>query len=240
MTELTTSLMADSMILAPLEKLIALLEDITEAEDSLSPDADLSELSSEFFSSLTFEASRPLLHANIIRKLCAHITKVARPSKRTRQNTRDSGSRSPIKSRGTMLDVDTNLLSRILRTLERTVKAGEDIDPFGSSRSSSLGANKISEVGSPKKSPKKKHARTDDRRSKSKTPRPMEDDNEHREESTPGSEVPTDADLDALTRSLELAKESIYAADCCIALLSSDKLTKQVRPTICCADYILH
>jgi cohesin loading factor subunit SCC2 len=38
----------------------------------------------------------------------------------------------------------------------------------------------------------------------------------------------TEMDYDKLTRVLELARDSILAADCCIALLGSDRLTKQV------------
>lgn len=35
-------------------------------------------------------------------------------------------------------------------------------------------------------------------------------------------------DYEKLTRDLEIARDSILAADCCIALLGSDRLTKQV------------
>jgi len=37
-----------------------------------------------------------------------------------------------------------------------------------------------------------------------------------------------DVDYKKLTQDLDVAKESIFAADCCIALLGSDRLTKQV------------
>jgi cohesin loading factor subunit SCC2 len=48
--------------------------------------------------------------------------------------------------------------------------------------------------------------------------------------STDAAEPPsvTNADLDILARSLELARDSILAAECCIALLGADRLPKQV------------
>jgi cohesin loading factor subunit SCC2 len=43
------------------------------------------------------------------------------------------------------------------------------------------------------------------------------------------SQGPTTADFDNLTKLLDVARDSILAADCCIALLGSDRLQKQVR-----------
>jgi cohesin loading factor subunit SCC2 len=45
------------------------------------------------------------------------------------------------------------------------------------------------------------------------------------------------ADFDKLAKELDVANESILAADCCIALLGSDRLTKQVAHSSC---YVLH
>ncbi|KAH8982787.1 hypothetical protein EDB86DRAFT_3085925 [Lactarius hatsudake] len=101
----------------PLEKLVTFLEDIFEAEDTLPADADPESLSIEFFSPLTIEASRPQLHPNLIRKLSKLISQVARPVKRLR-----------------IADIETSTLSRILKILERSVRAGEDLDPFKADR----------------------------------------------------------------------------------------------------------
>lgn len=205
---------------APLEKLDTLLEDIVEAEDSLAPDGDISDLSPEFFSSLSEDTSHPMLHPNIIRKLTTCITKVARPNKRSRQNTRDRTHSGSPKTKVAISDLETATLGRVLRLLERSVKAGEDIDPFGS----------LHHAGAEQRSPSKKAAKKkipkDERRSES---RPADDREEADNDfNTPSSEGPTTADLDTLAKTLQVARDSVYAADCCIALLSSDRLTKQV------------
>jgi cohesin loading factor subunit SCC2 len=127
-----------------------------------------------------------------------------------------------------MRDVDNQMLSRLLKTLDRTVKAGEDLDPF---------QYVAPPPGSAKNSPRKKFtkAKKADARS-SATPRPGSDDlpsqdadrtNVDEDEREPETEL-TFTDYEKLERTLDIAKESILAADCCIALLGSDRLTKQV------------
>jgi cohesin loading factor subunit SCC2 len=118
----------------PLEKLVTLLEDVFEAEDSLPADADPESLSIDFFSPLTVETSRPQLHPNLIRKLSKLISQVARPVKRLRTSTGTTQAlRSPACS---IADIETTTLSRILKILERSVRAGEDLDPFKADRPS--------------------------------------------------------------------------------------------------------
>ncbi|RDB15317.1 Protein rad9 [Hypsizygus marmoreus] len=202
----------------PLEKLTSLIDDIFEAEDALPPDVDLSDLPSEFFSPLTtIDPARPLLHANVIRKLTKNIGHVARPTKRMRT----AGIQGTPRGKGRMAEVETQVLSRLLKMLERSVRAGEDVDPFYFSTPAHVPA------GSPsKKSPKKPaKGKKNERRSKSRTPGGEED--EEGDDGAGGAEL-TDADYDKLTRVLEVAKDSIMAADCCIALLASDRLTKQL------------
>lgn len=207
----------------PLEKLTSLIEDIFEAEDSLPPDVDPSDLS-EFFSLTTTDSTRPLLHPTIIRKLIKNIGHVARPTKRLRTA---AGVQGTPRGKGRMAEVETQVLARLLKMLERNVKAGEDVDPFlytGPPVATGGG-------GSPsKKSPKKPaRGKKGERRSKSRTPGGEE------EAELAGSlglgEVQElgDTELERLTTVLEIARDSILAADCCIALLGSDRLTKQVR-----------
>src|SRR6267154_323138 len=113
----------------PLEKLITLLEDIFEAEDSLPVDVNQECLQADLFSPLTAEPSRPQLHPNSVRKLSKLISQVARPMKRLRSSTATaftSHSSGPC----SIADVETTILSRVLKILERSVRAGEDLDPF--------------------------------------------------------------------------------------------------------------
>lgn len=202
---------------------MCLLEDIFEAEDALPPDVDLADLPTEFFSHLTVESSSPLLSLSVIRKLKSNISNIARPTKRMRQNTRDGTHSKPPSRARSLADVETAQLARILRILDRTVKAGEDLDPFGTAHS--LG---VSVPKSPSKKAKGKNAKAEERRSKSKTPRP---DGEADAAEEAAADDATEADTQALCRNLELAKDSVYAADCCLTLLGSERLTKQVCQT---------
>ena len=154
---------------APLDKLRCLLEDIFEAEDALPPDMDLNDLPPEFFSPLTKDSASPLLATSLVRKLTGYLTKIARPMKRMRQSTRDNSHSKPLSKTKGLGDLGTASLSRMLRILERTVKAGEDLDPFETAR---LHATFLPK--SPTKKSKVKVAKADDRRSKSNTPRPDE------------------------------------------------------------------
>ncbi|THH14012.1 hypothetical protein EW146_g6273 [Bondarzewia mesenterica] len=207
----------------PLEKLTALLEDIFEAEDSLPADADLESLPAGFFSQLTVEPARPQLHPNMIRKLTKCIGKVARPMKRLRGHT--GPMKTPrSKGPGSIADLDTTMLSRILKMLERSVRVGEDLDPFKNSQPQA--PRGVSMSPTKKKAAKaKKAASQADRRSNSHTPA---GDGEEAMEAHPIVYEVTEADLEKLARTLDIARDSILAADCCIALLGSDRLPKQV------------
>ncbi|KAJ7600473.1 hypothetical protein C8J56DRAFT_910344 [Mycena floridula] len=214
---------------APVEKLISLLEDIVQAEDCLPSDPDFSTPSTStdplsYFSPLTVDASEPLLSPNVIRKLIKSISHVARPTKRLRGSALAGGTLGTPRSKGKgrMRDVDPTMLSRILKIVKRSVKAGEGCDPFGLSAASSNKAKSVSPV---KKSAAKK-------KKKEKSPANKEEqdvemmlmDDEPEEE----SKQLTGRDYAAMARSMEIAKDSILAAECCIALLGSDRLDKHL------------
>lgn len=202
---------------------MALLDDIFEAEDALPPDIDVSELPAEFFSPLTTESAHPLLHRSILTKLTKLIMKGGAHS---RQNTRESthSNGSPRKMKKTFATIETAVLSRLLRLLERSVKAGEDLDPFGTAGVDRT-VRKVEQ--SPRKPKAKKAAKSEIRRSASATPRPTEDmETEDRSDSNP--QELTEVDLETLCRTLEVARESLCATECCLTLLSSDRLQKQV------------
>src|SRR5688572_11806202 len=112
-----------------------ILEDIFDAEDSLPADVELDDLPQDFFSALSTDCTKPLLSPMIIRKLLKYVGQVTRPTKRMRQGGVGgfAGTLSTPRSKvGRMTDVDVPTLSRLLKILERTVKASEDIDPFQS------------------------------------------------------------------------------------------------------------
>ncbi|TCD62425.1 Sister chromatid cohesion protein 2 [Steccherinum ochraceum] len=200
----------------PLDKLVTLIEDIFEAEDSLAPDLAVSELPTEFFSPLTTDASRPLLHPSIMRKLTSYVGKVTRPTKRLRLSSRDkNGVPSTPKSSSRVSQLEIPTLSRILRILDRSVKAGEDVDPFRTSLGTVEGNGSL---GSPVKA----------RKSGSKQQKARPGDGDVEMEISPEPSDTSPIDYDGLTKALDVARDSVLAADCCIAILSSDRLPKQL------------
>jgi cohesin loading factor subunit SCC2 len=212
--------------LAPLEKLTALVEDIFEAEDGLSSDAELQHLPADIFSPLSVDCTKPLLNPNVIRKLCKYTGQVARPTKRLRLSSRDStaGCGNTPRHKGHMSEVDSSVLSRILKILERSVRAGEDIDPFRS-----VGAP-LAKLGASRKHIKQKssnkNGHTTGETHEGEHPFGYEDAMAV-DVSLPCTES-SEPDLDKFSDSLDVARDSILAADCCMALLGSDRLPKQV------------
>ena len=208
----------------PLEKLTSLIEEIFEAEDALPADVDISELNHDFFSPLSTDCARPLLSPTIVRKLTKYIGQVARPTKRLRQAA--GGILGTPRAKGRMADVDTQILSRLLKLLDRSVRVGEDIDPF---LHHSAHHAPSSTKSSPRKPAAKKNAKTkkNDTRSKSQTPKDEDELDTGMQVEEQGAPNLGDADFDKLSRLFDIARDSIVAADCCIALLGSDRLTKQ-------------
>jgi cohesin loading factor subunit SCC2 len=116
-----------------------------------------------------------------------------------------------------MAEVDTGVLSRVLKILDRSVRSGEDLDPFHY-----VAPDRNASPRKPKKlakRPKTKEGEGDEAENAEKGNMVVDE---------PPPQDVTEADLEHLTKILEVAKDSVLAADCCIALLGSDRLTKQV------------
>lgn len=186
---------------------------------------------------LSEDPTRPLLHPTIIIKLSKAISKVSRPTKRTRlapAHWEGADSRSPRKAGG-MSEVDAQTLARLLKLLERSIRAGEDLDPFETLTSASSwrksnsdeGGSLATKAAKPSLAGKETHvAEPMDGRAEAHK-------SEHGESSGLGraddAEDLTDERVCKLERQLEVARDSVLAADCCISLLTSDRLAKQVR-----------
>ncbi|KAH0832222.1 sister chromatid cohesion C-terminus-domain-containing protein [Lanmaoa asiatica] len=203
---------------APLEKLNTLVEDILEAEDSLAADIEPADLPKEYFSPLTIDCNHPHLQPSVVRKLTKYISQLARPSKRSRRTTREgvANASSGSKTRDTLADIGTPILSRLMKILERSIKAGEDLDPLRTS------THHPPAPSSPSKSP-----------SKSKRGQKLPDGRDVQEEDGPTvydlhSQQLTDSDVHELAVQLEVSRDSIVAAECCMGLLSGESLTKQL------------
>ena len=130
-----------------------------------------------------------------------------------------------------MAEIDSQILVRILKILERSVRAGEDLDPFGHVVSRRVVANEASsETASPtkKKTTKKKPESGATEGGRSKSPQAPTERGTPMDIDTRDFDL-TEDDLNKLETVLEKAKDSILAANCCLALLTSDRLPKQVR-----------
>ena len=227
-------------ISAPLEKLSSLIEDIFEAEDSLPADiSDSADLPSEFFSHSGTDYSCPLLAPNVVRKLTHYIGHVTRPTKRdmsktTAGNVPGSAALNTPRSRGRMTEIQTHMLSRLLKMLERSVKAGEDLDPFATASYHGNVAPPSGREGTASPRKKKAGGKKAERRSKSQTPREdaedtvMADGNEEEDQGKRERDREMqETDYEHSTKMLDVARDSVLSADCCIALLASDRLPKQ-------------
>lgn len=209
-----------SPLIAPLEKFTTTLEDIFEAEDALSPEAEAHSMPREFFSWLSPRGCTPFLSSDLIRRLSKLIGNVKRPVSSRARTSADS----PRKL-GRMKDVDPTSLSRLLKILERSVSAAKDLDPLQTE--SSMPREK---TASPQKAKSKSHHKgvTGGDGDSDK-----EDGDEDGDERVGEQEV-TEVELAKLASALEIARDGILAADCCIALLGSDRLPKQVSDSYIC------
>ena len=136
-----------------------------------------------------------------------------------------------------MIEVDIQTLARLLKLLERSVQAGEDLEPFGTMPS------KKSAISSEKTTTRAKGRGTDSTQDKAGNESDVEepivpnDDSRITAEHSKGDATDSAADVTGediakLERSFEAALEGVLAADCCIALLTSDRLAKQVRDAV--------
>ncbi|KAK7056612.1 Sister chromatid cohesion protein 2 [Paramarasmius palmivorus] len=195
----------------PLEKLISLIEDIFSAEDS-------SDSASDF-----------LVDPNTLRKLTKSITAVTRsragalnPSPRKHSlGVGRSGAGRIVKSGGKLGEIDSAILSRLLRILARSVRAGEDVEPFINKQKAA--AKKESKSPKKKLASKKGKEKAEGERS-SKTPVDGEE-NVEEPQNTPAA---TSFSAEEIEEKLTRSRDSILAAESVVVLLGSERLAKQL------------
>ncbi|KAG8797288.1 Sister chromatid cohesion protein 2, partial [Serendipita sp. 400] len=207
------------------DKLVSYLEDIFEAEDTLPADSPAEDSEAfDFFSKLTTDWSHPRLNTKVMNKLTKIVDQIAQPTKRAR---RDALFHSPgIPEVDGLASMETSTLSRIIKLLERSVTAGEDVDPFAGPIVRLNGSNSVADgpAKSPTKGKKAKRAKSPEgRKTRSKSRTPVEPDAEEL-----GADGEGDVDVEKVENSLNLARESVLATDVCLALLSADHLPKQL------------
>lgn len=204
---------------------MSVVEEMFEMEDTLGTDLSPEDLPEDYFSHLSYDAARPMLSTSLIRKMSKYISQSAKPGKRSRQASAGGTGTfaTPSGRRGRMADVDVQLLSRLLKVLDRSVKAAEELDPFPASASSASLNGTASARNSPVKKSRKKKVKENDEQEVDDAEDEL---NQNTKEGSPS--IVEDTELEKLSRNLEIAVDSILAADCCVALLSSDRLPKQV------------
>jgi cohesin loading factor subunit SCC2 len=207
---------------APFEKLESLIDEIFEAEDDLPQYPDPNDLRHDLFSSsLTTDYARPCLNPAVVSKITAIVGKISRPTKRRPPPSRgqNGAPNSARKDDGRISDLEVPKILRFLKTLERSVQTGEDLDPF------KLPPESQSSV---KRSVAKRSGKGS-KRGKALESGPTEDNNPTFVDPEPDDAQESSVNLENLLKCLATAKESILAAECCISILSSDRLPKQVR-----------
>ena len=207
---------------APFEKLESLIDEIFEAEDNLPQYPDPSDLRHDLFSlSLTTDYARPCLNPAVISKLTTTVGKISRPTKRRPPTSRgqNGAPNSARKDDGRISDLEVPKILRLLKTLERSVQTGEDVDPFKLPPESQ---------GSIKRSAAKRSGKGS-KKGGAPEPGPSEDSTPVIVDPEPGDTQESSVSLESLLKCLATVKESILAAECCVSILSSDRLPKQVR-----------
>ncbi|KZV76249.1 hypothetical protein PENSPDRAFT_646530 [Peniophora sp. CONT] len=200
-------------------KLRELIDDLFEADDS--PD---SEDSKAFFSLNSPDPTRLCLSAHMLRKLRTRILDAVKSpnAKRTRTATGQTP-RTPKSARLSLADLDPADLGRLIRLLERSVRAGEDVTPFPSLPSSSISAIKTEANGEAGPStPAKTPGKTPGKRKKE--PRSATPASVARGASEPPA---SEADISKASSSIERARDAILAADTILALLSAERLPRE-------------
>ena len=102
------------------------------------------------------------------------------------------------------------------------MQTGEELDPFKLPSESQ---------GSIRRSATKRSGKGS-KRVKAPEPGPSEDRNPMVVDPEPDDAHESNTNLESLLKCLATAKESILAAECCISILASDRLPKQVRNSL--------
>ncbi|KAK8844801.1 hypothetical protein IAR55_006651 [Kwoniella newhampshirensis] len=189
------------------QKLHTLLEDIIEESDAFPTNPTSGDLAgSRFFSSTTHDGSTPLLSVKTIYKISQYVSRVQ--SSRRRQ-------KSLASTTGENGEWDSDVISGIFRLLERSMRDAEHVIVFAEDRKAVAASSQIDDGKDKAKKKKWKPAN----REAAKPPSPSKE----------GLETELrDEVLEASERGLSRVRSGVAAAECCLILLGSDGLTKQM------------
>lgn len=226
-----------------MKKLMDLLEDIFEADDSV-PDQDamvemqqgqafaapadnyfqllrttLNSDSGPGIAALKPAAVRKLL--KLVRQCSQSVTDVS-PSK---------GAEGDVPTR--LADINEQELGRLFRILERSIKLAEHLDPFPASSANAARLGKSSSKGAKarkSKSSKGKISESPEKSPRAETPSVLDEnrfaDDDERERSASAVAEDGQQELEDVGHRLGVAAESVLAAECCLAIMAGDQLPK--------------
>ncbi|WVQ82810.1 hypothetical protein IAT38_004942 [Cryptococcus sp. DSM 104549] len=187
------------------QKLQTLLEDISEESDAFPANPTMLDLNkSRFFSTISKDGTTALLSVSTIAKVGQYVSRVQSATKRQKSLAQTNGEAG---------EWDVNLVGGLLRLLERSMRDAENAVVFPEDRKA-VAASVTEEKGKKKKAKGKKDSTSSPTRA---SPEGGASEDKPSEEMTAACEL-------ALTR----AKSGVAAAECCLALLDSDGLSKQV------------
>ena len=226
-------------------KLLGLIEDLFEADDSLpdhdairemAPGQSLSGPAESFFEVVASvsgngqgNASTVVLSNVMLQKLLKLVRQCSRPLPEiSLGQALESGKKTDLRA------IPQTDLSRLFSILERTARVADDLDPFPSQ---SRARNQDSNAHVKRK---KKNKNGSGRTSASPSRSPEHDDAAEDEEMVDGDRVESNKDdqsaalnaedtnqaLESLSSRLDTAVRSILAAECCLATLTGDQLPK--------------
>ncbi|WWC57550.1 uncharacterized protein I303_100082 [Kwoniella dejecticola CBS 10117] len=176
------------------ERLQNLLEDIFDESDTFPSNPTSGDMAgSRFFATISKDGSIPLLSVGTIKKICSYVTRIQSARKRHTTNS-DVG------------QWDDEVLSHILRLLERNIRDVESLVAFPEDRKAI--AAESEEEGKMKKEKKSQNKEI----------------NEHDE----SEDVLSEKSLATHESVLSRARDGVVAAECVLVLLDSEGLSKQM------------
>ncbi|KAJ4482460.1 hypothetical protein J3R30DRAFT_3699992 [Lentinula aciculospora] len=228
---------------SPLDKLVLLIQEVFEAEDSLPADPDAIDISrGGIFNPDSRDPSKPQLGPTVIRKLTKYFGQV-RGARGAGKGVHASPTKGRVGRTGKLNDIGSDVFARLIRILARSVKVGGEADPFGV-----LSGTRNDPSLSALKTPKKKKSETPfskdgrdvaESEEKNETlelegnlnvqygqpkePKtPKKDKGKGKASAGYPPEPPSAVELDALIQKLTQSRDGILAAESIIALLGGE------------------
>ncbi|WVR03096.1 hypothetical protein IAU60_000086 [Kwoniella sp. DSM 27419] len=188
------------------QKLQSSLEDIFEEADAFPANPSAGDLAgSRFFATTSVDGSSPLLAFDTIRKVSQYVARVQRTKRRHTQ---------AVVSDNEAKEWDPEVMTRLLRLLERSMRDSENVTVFPDDRKVAAAVQE-GEIADKTKKKKGRPAKKD----------------KSLEQSKPILSTASEMNVDSLQHHESLvarARDGVAAAECCLTLLNTEGLSKQM------------